>query len=96
VLPDVVIVGAGIGGAALALALGRSGRRVALVEREATPPRRVRPEILWGATLDALAKLRVADRIRRPRRRGILFETAHRVVSMPLRWNESDLPGPRA
>jgi 2-polyprenyl-6-methoxyphenol hydroxylase-like FAD-dependent oxidoreductase len=64
VQPDVVIVGAGIGGAALGLALGRMGRRVALVEREATPPRLVRPEILWGATLDALAKLRVADRIR--------------------------------
>ena len=51
---DVVIVGAGIGGAVLALDLGRRGWRVALVERENAPPRIARPEVLWGATLRAL------------------------------------------
>ena len=61
---DVVIVGAGIGGAVLALDLGRRGWRVALVEREGAPPRIVRPEILWGATLHALEPYRVAEAIR--------------------------------
>lgn len=61
---DVVIVGAGIGGAVLALDLGRRGWRVALVEREETPPRLVRPEILWGATLQALGPYGVAEAIR--------------------------------
>ena len=51
---DVVVVGAGIGGAALALMLGRRGRRVAIVERESAAPVMVRPEILWGATVEAL------------------------------------------
>lgn len=61
---DVVIVGAGIGGAVLALGLGRRGWRVALVEREAAPPGIGRPEILWGATLRALEGYGVAEAIR--------------------------------
>jgi 2-polyprenyl-6-methoxyphenol hydroxylase-like FAD-dependent oxidoreductase len=61
---DVVIVGAGIGGAVLALDLGRRGWRVALVERESAPPRIARPEILWGATLRALEPYGVAEAIR--------------------------------
>jgi hypothetical protein len=61
---DVAIVGAGIGGAVLALDLGRRGWRVALVERESAPPRIARPEILWGATLRALAPDGVAEAVR--------------------------------
>jgi monooxygenase len=61
---DVVIVGAGIGGAVLALDLGRRGWRVALVERESTPPKIARPEILWSPTTDALERYGVADAIR--------------------------------
>ncbi len=61
---DVAIVGAGIGGAVLALDLGRRGWRVALVERESAPPRLTRPEILWGATLRALEPYGVAEAIR--------------------------------
>jgi 6-methylpretetramide 4-monooxygenase len=61
---DVVIVGAGIGGAVLALDLGSRGRRVALVEREIAPPRLARPEVLWGATPRALERYGVADAIR--------------------------------
>jgi 2-polyprenyl-6-methoxyphenol hydroxylase-like FAD-dependent oxidoreductase len=51
---DVVIVGAGIGGAVLALDLGRRGWRIALVERESAPPQIARPEILWSPTTNAL------------------------------------------
>src|SRR5438093_5313406 len=61
---DVVIVGAGIGGAVLALDLGRRGWRVALVERESSPPPIARPEVLWGATLRALEPYGVAEAIR--------------------------------
>lgn len=61
---DVVIVGAGIGGAVLALDLGRRGWRIALIERERTPPRFARPEILWGTTVNALESLGVAQAIR--------------------------------
>ncbi|HEV7242148.1 MAG TPA: NAD(P)/FAD-dependent oxidoreductase [Thermoanaerobaculia bacterium] len=61
---DVVIVGAGIGGAVLALDLGRRGWRVALVERESAPPRIARPEILWGATPHALECYGIAEAIR--------------------------------
>lgn len=62
--PDVVIVGAGIGGAVLALDLGRRGWRVALVEKESAPVRMARPEILWGATLRALEAYGVSEPIR--------------------------------
>jgi 6-methylpretetramide 4-monooxygenase len=61
---DVVIVGAGIGGAVLALDLGRRGWRVALVERERTPPRIARPEILWSPTPNALERYGVAEAMR--------------------------------
>ncbi|HYC61830.1 MAG TPA: NAD(P)/FAD-dependent oxidoreductase [Thermoanaerobaculia bacterium] len=61
---DVVIVGAGIGGAVLALDLGKRGWRVALVERESIPPRIARPEVLWGATLRALEQYGIAEKIR--------------------------------
>ena len=61
---DAIIVGAGIGGAVLALALGTRGWKVKLLEREAQPPRMVRPEILWGATPAALDRFGVGDVIR--------------------------------
>jgi len=61
---DVAIVGAGIGGAVLALALGSRGWRVKLLEREMQPPQMVRPEILWGATPTVLDRFGVGDVIR--------------------------------
>lgn len=61
---DVVIVGAGIGGAVLALALGSRGRRIALVERESTPSLLARPEIIWGATPRALDRYGIGDAVR--------------------------------
>jgi 2-polyprenyl-6-methoxyphenol hydroxylase-like FAD-dependent oxidoreductase len=58
-------VGAGIGGAVLALELGRRGHHVVILEREPYPRRIVRPEVLWKPTLDALDQLGVGERIRR-------------------------------
>ena len=64
---ECVIVGGGIGGAVLALALGRAGRRVLILEREAAPPAMAtaRPEILAGATLETFDRLGIGERIRR-------------------------------
>jgi 6-methylpretetramide 4-monooxygenase len=61
---DVAVVGAGIGGAVLALALGRRGWTVTLLERERQPHAVPRPEILWGATPDALDRLGIGETIR--------------------------------
>ena len=48
----------------LALALGSRGWKVRLLERESSPPRMTRPEILWGATPTALDRFGVGDLIR--------------------------------
>jgi 2-polyprenyl-6-methoxyphenol hydroxylase-like FAD-dependent oxidoreductase len=61
---DVVIVGAGIGGAVLALDLGGRGWRVALLERESAPVFIARPEVLWGATPRALERYGIGDALR--------------------------------
>ena len=62
---DCVIVGSGIGGAVLALILGRAGKHVVILEREEKPIPQPRPEIHAQATLDLYRKLGVADRILR-------------------------------
>jgi len=41
----------------LAELLGRSGRKVVLLEKNSGPPRYLRPEILWPATIDVLCSL---------------------------------------
>lgn len=56
---EVLIVGGGIGGAALGLALGRRGRSVLILEREPAPRLVARPEILWESTMAALDPLGV-------------------------------------
>lgn len=61
---DVVIVGAGIGGAVLALALAQQGWSVLVVERESKPRTIVRPEVLWGATLRNLDAIGIGDAVR--------------------------------
>ncbi len=53
---DCLIVGAGIGGGVLALALGQRGYRVLVLEREATAPVLGRPEVLAGSTVSAIQR----------------------------------------
>jgi 2-polyprenyl-6-methoxyphenol hydroxylase-like FAD-dependent oxidoreductase len=64
---DCIIVGGGIGGTVLALALARNGRQSLILEREAAPPAAAvaRPEILAGATIDLLNRLGVGERVAR-------------------------------
>ena len=54
---DFIIVGGGIGGAVLANLVGHQGRRAVVLEREAGPVNRVRPEVLWPRTADTLRAL---------------------------------------
>lgn len=78
---DVVIVGAGIGGAVLAMALARRGRRVLVVEKEAAQRTVVRPELLWGATPRALDLIGIGDLIR---------HSAVLIRGVEMRRSESD------
>lgn len=58
---DVVIVGAGILGCALAVALGRQGRSVLLLEASMKEPDRIVGELLQPGGVEALEKLGLAD-----------------------------------
>jgi 2-polyprenyl-6-methoxyphenol hydroxylase-like FAD-dependent oxidoreductase len=55
---DFLIVGGGIGGAVLAQLLGRAGKRVLVLERDAVGARPLpRPEVLWPATVRVIRPL---------------------------------------
>lgn len=54
---DFLIVGAGIGGAVLANLLSRAGKQVLILEREPAAVVRVRPEVLWPATVQFLESI---------------------------------------
>jgi len=58
---DVVIVGAGILGCALAVALGRQGRSVLLLERSLKEPDRIVGELLQPGGIRALEQLGLSD-----------------------------------
>ena len=60
---DCVVVGGGIGGAVLALALGRRKLHVLVLERSHTPQQANRPEILARVTMEAFHDLGVGPRI---------------------------------
>lgn len=60
---DIIIVGGGIGGTVLALALGLQKRRVLVLEKDLKPISNQRPEILAKATLQAFEQLKVGQRI---------------------------------
>ncbi|KAH9805512.1 Squalene monooxygenase [Citrus sinensis] len=59
--PDVIIVGAGVAGAALAHALGKDGRRVHVIERDLTEPDRIVGELLQPGGYLKLVELGLDD-----------------------------------
>lgn len=54
---EVLIIGGGVAGCAASIALGRRGRRIRLIEREATPRHKVCGEFLSGEALEDLYAL---------------------------------------
>ncbi|KAJ4709169.1 Squalene monooxygenase [Melia azedarach] len=58
---DVIIVGAGVAGAALAHTLGKDGRRVHVIERDLTEPDRIVGELLQPGGYLKLAELGLQD-----------------------------------
>ncbi|CAH2044276.1 unnamed protein product [Thlaspi arvense] len=58
---DVIIVGAGVGGSALAYALAKDGRRVHVIERDVREPERMMGEIMQPGGRFLLAKLGLQD-----------------------------------
>jgi squalene monooxygenase len=62
---DVVIVGAGIAGTALAVALGKQGRSVILLERLLKEPDRIVGELLQPGGVYALQKLGLGGKLAR-------------------------------
>jgi squalene monooxygenase len=59
---DIVIVGAGIIGCALAVAFGKQGRSVIVLERNLQEPDRIVGELLQPGGVRALEKLGIAGR----------------------------------
>ena len=59
---DVVIVGCGVGGAALATALARQGRRVTVIERSMAEPDRIVGELMQPGGVKALRTLGLSER----------------------------------
>lgn len=60
--PEVLIVGAGVLGSAMAAVLGRDGRRVTVVERDLKEPDRIVGELLQPGGYRALRELGLAGR----------------------------------
>ncbi|KAG6502479.1 squalene monooxygenase SE1-like [Zingiber officinale] len=59
--PDVIVVGAGVAGSALAYTLGKDGRRVHIVERDLTEPDRIVGELLQPGGYLKLVELGLED-----------------------------------
>jgi squalene monooxygenase len=61
---DVVVVGAGILGSAMATALGKQGKKVCLVERDWNEPDRIVGELLQPGGINALRELGLIDALK--------------------------------
>jgi len=87
---DVLIVGGGIGGAVLALLLGRSGWQVQILEREGKLIERTRPEILQETTLSALERLGVGPELRERATQPVHLVEVRRADELLFRVDERD------
>jgi monooxygenase len=88
---DVAIAGAGIGGAVLALDLGRRGWRTTILERDAAPPPMIRPEVLWDATVRALDRFGLGDTIRQQSTVRLYGGEFHRGAARAVVISAADL-----
>jgi monooxygenase len=82
---DVVVVGGGIGGAALAGLLGQRGTTVIVLERSLAAASWVRPEVLWPSSMDVLFSLSPREEWLREAAlplRGIEFHDGRRVTPL--------------
>ncbi|KAL8553464.1 hypothetical protein ACS0TY_001960 [Phlomoides rotata] len=95
---DIIIVGAGVAGAALAYTLGKEGRRVHVIERDLTEPDRIVGELLQPGGYLKLIELGLEDCVRDIDAQRIfgyaLFNGGKDArLSYPLEKFESDVSG---
>ncbi|GLJ14168.1 hypothetical protein SUGI_0227370 [Cryptomeria japonica] len=95
---DIIIVGAGVAGSALAYSLGKDGRRVRLLERDLTEPDRIVGELLQPGGYLKLVELGLQDCVdgidaQRVLGYGLFKEGKHTKVSYPLEGHHADVAG---
>ncbi|KMT09877.1 hypothetical protein BVRB_6g128510 [Beta vulgaris subsp. vulgaris] len=96
--PDVIVVGAGVAGAALAYTLAKDGRRVHVIERDLSEPDRIVGELLQPGGYLKLIELGLEDCVgnidaQRVIGYGIFKEGKHIKLSYPLEQFHSDVAG---
>lgn len=60
--PDVIVIGSGVAGSAIATVLARDGRKVTVIERDLKEPDRIVGELLQPGGVQALAKLGLSSK----------------------------------
>ncbi|XP_037497986.1 squalene epoxidase 3 isoform X1 [Jatropha curcas] len=95
---DVIIVGAGVAGAALAYTLGKDGRRVHVIERDLTEPHRIVGELLQPGGYLKLIELGLEDCVEEIDAQRVLgyalFKDGKNTrLSYPLEKFHSDVAG---
>ncbi|KAK7861070.1 squalene epoxidase 2 [Quercus suber] len=95
---DVIVVGAGVAGAALAYTLGKDGRRVHVIERDLTEPDRIVGELLQPGGYLKLVELGLEDCVEEIDAQRVLGyalfkEGKNTKLSYPLENFHSDVSG---
>ncbi|TYG46195.1 hypothetical protein ES288_D11G236800v1 [Gossypium darwinii] len=95
---DIIIVGAGVAGAALAHTLGKDGRRVRVIERDLTEPDRIVGELLQPGGYLKLAELGLEDCVEEIDAQRVLgyalFKDGRNTkLSYPLKKFHADVAG---
>ncbi|XP_056167755.1 squalene monooxygenase SE1-like [Syzygium oleosum] len=95
---DVIVVGAGVAGSALAYTLGKDGRRVRVIERDLTEPDRIVGELLQPGGYLKLIELGLEDCVEKIDAQQVfgyaLFKDGRNArLSYPLEMFDSDVSG---
>ncbi|KAL1189362.1 Squalene epoxidase 2 [Cardamine amara subsp. amara] len=95
---DVIIVGAGVAGAALAYTLGKEGRRVHVIERDLSEQDRIVGELLQPGGYLKLIELGLEDCVKKIDAQRVLGyalfkDGKHTKLSYPLETFDSDVAG---